>query len=269
MSALRGLGVAGGGAPSLDRATFSPARHGRVRATVYPSAGEVVLSPLDGRRDVDRTRKRHGPTDATCCRREASKRAARELRRFCKAHRLCFMWTLTYGDGGQRDASQLRRHIERLIAKIAAERNGNSFPYVYAIEPHADGERLHVHIAVPFFFDHARLGALWGRGFVWCSDKRQHGECAHVGATRAASYLAKYVAKTFGESDFGRHRYEVAKGWRYERYQVRCRNFGDGRRYAEAVFMAAPEYVWDSRGCEDWWGPPVQVLFFVPRADDG
>jgi hypothetical protein len=260
-----------GGGPSLDKATKSPGHIdcGRVRTTVYPYAGEVVLSPLDGHRDVDRTRKPGGPRDPQRCKREASARAHRQLRRFCKEHRLCFMWTLTYGGGGQRDLSKLRRQIERLVAKVIADLGGKRFPYAYAVELHADGERLHVHMAVPFFFAHERLGVLWGHGFVWCSDKRQRGECAHVGATRAAGYLAKYVAKTFDSSEFGCHRYEVARGFKVERYQVRRRDFDDGQRYAEALFMAAPEYVWNSGDCPDWAGPPVRVLFFTPRVRDG
>jgi hypothetical protein len=256
-----------GGGPSLDKATYSPARHGRVRVTVYPTAGEAVVSTLDGRRDVDRSRKAE-PIDPVRCRREAGKRAARQLRRFCKAHDLFFMWTLTFDKDKQWEDGPLRRRVERLIAKVVAERGGRPFPYAAVIEPHQKGD-LHVHLAVPFFFDQRRLTVLWGRGFVWCTDKRKRGECAHVGAARAASYLASYVKKTFESSEYGRHRYEVAKGWKVERYQVRRRDLDDGQRYAEAVFMAAPEYVWDSRDCADWAGPRVRVLFFTPRVRDG
>jgi len=260
-------------APSLEQATFSPAGwgtgHGQARVTVYPYAREAVVSVMRGQRAVDRSRRRDAPRDVERCKREATKRAQRELRRFCKSHRLFFMWTLTYGDGGQRDLRQLRRQVERLVAKVQESRNGEAFPYAYVVEPHKDGERLHVHMAVPYFFDQRRLSLLWGHGFVWCTDKRKRGECAQVGANRAASYLAKYVGKTFEHAEFGRHRYEVAKGWRVERYEVRRRDLDDGQRYCEALFMAAPEFVWDSSTCDDWHGPPVRVLFFSGGADDG
>jgi hypothetical protein len=163
---------------------------------------------------------------------------------------------------------QLRRQVERLVAKVAADR-GEAFPYAYVVEFHEDGERLHVHMAVPFYFNHERLRVLWGHGHVWITDKRKRGECAHVGANRAAAYLAKYAGKTFDQAEVGRHRYEVAKGWKVSSYQVRRRDLDEGQRYAEAVFMTAPEYVWDSKQCDDWAGPPVRVLFFTPRARDG
>lgn len=260
-----------GGAPSLDKTTKSPAGHvdgGRVRVTVYPNAGEVVLSPLDGRREVNRKRKPDGPKNAEACKIAAVSRAKRELRRFCKEFRLCFMWTLTF-DGGQCDVDQLRRQVERFIAKVVEDRGGQRFPYAYVVEPHADGERLHVHMAVGFFFPHKRLGVLWGKGFVWCTDKRKRGECAHVGANRAAGYLAKYVGKTFEHSEFGRHRYERARGFDVSSYQLRRKNFDDGQRYAEALFLAAPEYVWNSEQCAEWRGPRVRVLFFKSRPRDG
>ena len=206
------------------------------------------------RRQVDLSRKVEAAKDPDRCRQEAARRARRELRRFCKEHRLFFMWTLTYGHGGQRDLTKLRRQIERLMAKMVEERGGRRFPWAYVPELHADEERWHVHVAVPFWFDQRRLTVLWGHGHVWCTDKRKRGECSFVGAVRAASYLAKYVDKTFGESEFGRHRYEVARGWKIHSYQVRVRDLDDGQRYAEAVFMGSPTYVWNSAESEDWAG---------------
>lgn len=181
------------------------------------------------------------------------------------------MWTLTFGDGGQRDLTQLRRQVERLVAKIAAEQNRGDFPYAYVVEHHKqnDTARLHVHMAVPFFFKHDRLTLLWGHGHVWCSDMRKRGECARVGANRAASYLAKYVGKTFEEVEFGRHRYEVAKGWKVTSYQVRRRDLDDGQRYAEGIFGGPPSYVWNSSDSEGWAGPPVRLLFFDGATSDG
>lgn len=209
-----------------------------------------------------------GAADPQRCRAEAVRRARKTLRRFCKEHLLFFMWTLTY-EGGQRDLAKLRRQVEALVAKVVAHRGGQRFPYAYVVEPHKDGERLHVHVAVPFWFNHKTLWAMWGHGFVWCTDKRRRGEARVCGAVRAASYLAKYVDKTFDFSDFGRHRYEVARGWAVTSYQVSVRDLDEGQRCAEAVFKGAPEYVWDSRSCEDWAGPPVRVLFFMPRPRDG
>jgi hypothetical protein len=179
------------------------------------------------------------------------------------------MWTLTYGHGGQRDLVKLRRQVGRFVAKVVQERGGRRFTWAYVVELHKDGERFHVHMAVPFWFDQRRLTALWGHGHVWCTDKRKRGECTFVGAVRAAGYMAKYLDKTFGFSEFGRHRYEVARGWKVTSYQISVRDLDEGQRYAEAVFMGRPEYVWDSGSCEEWSAPPVRVLFFTPKARDG
>ena len=108
------------------------------------------------------------------------RRAKTTFRRFCKQHRLFGMLTLTYGDGGQLDLAQLRRQVEKLIAKIRAE-IGRDFPYAYVVEFHKDGKRLHVHIAVPFRFKWKLLDRLWTHGYVWCTDWRGKGECAFVG----------------------------------------------------------------------------------------
>lgn len=224
------------------------------------------MSVIPDRHVVKPRRPDEGPIDPERCRKVAAQRARRELRRLCKEHLLFFQWTLTFGDGGQRDLTKLRRQVERFVAKVVAERGGERFPWVYVVEFHEGGERLHVHMAVPFWFPHERLKTLWGHGHVWITDKRKRGECRFVGAVRAAGYLSKYLDKTFGETEFGRHRYEVARGWKVKTYQVRVRDLDEGQRYAEAVFVAAAEYVWHSSSCEEWAGPPTRVLFFMARA---
>jgi hypothetical protein len=254
---------------SLEETTKSPCTRGQVRLRVYPKCGEAVVSLLQRERAAaDRSRKGERAHDPQRCRENAARRAKSTFRRFCKQHRLCFMWTLTYGDGGQRDLAQLRRQVERLRAKVIRE-TGRDFPYAYVVEFHKDGERLHVHMAVPFFFDQRRLTTLWGHGHVWCSDKRQRGECRFIGAERAVRYMAKYMAKAFEDGDFGRHRYERARGWAVETYDVRVFDFGDGQRVAEEVFGGKPRFVLDSADVEDWQAPPMRLLFFEMGAPDG
>jgi hypothetical protein len=234
--------------------------------TVLPNCGEVVLSvmPPLHRRSCDRSRKHGHAIDPERNREQAARRARVRLRRYCKEHRLVFMWTLTYGSGGQRDAAQLRRQVERFIAKVVQARGGR-FPYAYVIEAHKDGERLHVHMAVPFWMPHAEVAEMWGHGWVFMTDKRRKGDCAWVGAERAAAYLAKYVGKEFESGESERRRYEVARGWSVQRYSVRCMDFGDGQMQAEALFGGPPNYVWSSSECEDWPGPAVLVLWFPER----
>ena len=257
------------GGASLEESTKSPEGRGQCRARIYPGAGEAVVSMLQPpRTPTDRSRKLEGARDPQRCRENAARRAKTKFRRFVKQHRLCFMWTFTYGEGGQRDLVQLRRQVERLIAKVSKDL-GHDFPYAYVVEFHKDGERLHVHIAVPFRYPFEKLDALWSHGFVWLSDKRRKGECAFVGAERAYRYMAKYMTKEFEASEFGRHRYEISRGWQVESYDVRVQDFGDGQRVAEGVFGGPPSFVWDSAEVEDWQAPPCRVLFFEMRARDG
>jgi hypothetical protein len=229
----------------------------------------VVVSIVQAPRlQIDRSRKSEQGEYRERSHQAAVSRAKRELRRFCTNHRLFFMWTLTYANGGRWDEPRLHREVERFVAKVVAARGGERFPYAFVVEHHKSGA-LHVHMAVPFFIKHKRLETLWGRGWVWIRDKRKRGECAHVGAVRAAGYLTSYVKKEFEESPYGRRRYEVARGFKVLRYQVRRRDLDDGQRYAEAVFLGKPEHVWHSRDCVDFAGPPTRVLFFGPSVRDG
>jgi hypothetical protein len=220
------------------------------------------------RAPVDRSRKGERAHDSGRCRENAARRAKTIIRRFCKQHRLAFMWTLTYRDGGQRNLGQLRRQVERLMAKVERE-TGRDFPYAYVVEFHRDGERLHVHIAVPFRFAWKTLDRLWPHGSVWCTDWRKSGECAFVGAERAVRYMSKYMMKAVDAVEFGQRRYERARGWAIESYGLRVLDFGDGQRVAEETFGGRPRFVFESADVEDWPAPPVRVLFFEMRTPDG
>jgi hypothetical protein len=85
----------------------------------------------------------------------------------------------------------------------------------------------------------------------------------------AVRYMTKYLTKAFEVVEFGRHRYEIARGWQIESFDVRVRDFGDGQRFAEETFGGKPCFVWDSGDEDDWQAPPCRVLFFTVRARDG
>ena len=217
---------------------------------------------------VDRSRKGEGANDPARCRKESERRARVTLRRYRVEHRLRYMWTLTYAGSGEHDLARVRRHVEKLIAKVVEDRHGQRFPYIWVAELHATEHGIHVHLAVPFFYKHAKLMKAWGRELVWCTDMKKPGECGLVGYRRAAAYLTKYVGKAFGESAFGRHRYERAQGFEPESYRVRRWDMDHGQDYAEGVFRAKPAFVWRSDSIECWEGPPCRVLFFLGRAPD-
>lgn len=257
-------------APSLDKTTKLPSvRGGRAWATIYPNAGEAVVTTVTPvLKQVDRSRKASGAMDPERCRANAVRRAKVKLRRFCTEHRLRFMWTLTYREG-EVDPKRVRRDIEKMIAKIVQDRRGRRFPWVYVLEHHADGARLHVHMAVPFFYKHAKLMKAWGRGIVFCSERKHRGECSFVAARRTAGYLTKYIAKTFENSASGTHRYERAQGFEPLSYKVRRHDMDDGEEFAVSVFNQRPEQVWRSSFSGGWDGPPCRVLYFNGRAPDG
>lgn len=258
-------------AASLEQPTKLPkdVPYGRVNVAIYPNAGEAVITSKWARGlPVDRSRKDGGAKDPERCQREAVRRARVTMRRYCCEHRLRYMWTLTYADG-EKDAGRVRRDVERLVKKIASDRRGRRFPYIFVLEHHKDGQRFHVHMAVPFFFKQKKLEKAWGKGWVFCTDMKSKGECSFAGARRAANYLTKYIAKTFEHSEFGRHRYERAQGFEPERRTISRHDMDDGQSYAEEAFGMRPAFVWSSAEVEVWDGPPTRALFFLGRAPSG
>jgi len=248
--------------PKLDKATKLPklaTDQGAVWVTIYPGCGEATLTPVLRRRQPNKGR--NVRSDPERCRAEAARRARTMVRRFCAEYRLIYMWTLTYRGDGEHDIEQVRRHVERLVAKIVQDRNGRRFPYVAVPELHATDHGIHVHMAVPFFYKHAKLMKIWGRGFVWCSAFHQKGECSFAGSRRAA----KYLGKAYDEHTFGKHRYWRAQRFPVERFTFRQRDFDDGEEVAVAVFHWLPYDV--------WWGKindflPVGVLTFPGRVPE-
>lgn len=243
---------------------------------MYPNCGEAVVVGVRSlvrprpARDDSEGKGDEGPKDPERCRREAVARARRTIRRYCTEHRLLYMWTLTYAGCGEHDLARGRRHVERMLARIAEER-GRRFPYLVVPELHPKGHGIHFHIAVGFFYPYAKLRKAWAKGFVWAKNMKRPGECGFLGARRAANYAAKYVGKAIEETPFGGHRYERAQGFPVASYRVRRWDMDDGQQYVEAVvFQAAPIFVWDSTSVEDWQGPRCRVLFFgVTGAPDG
>jgi hypothetical protein len=258
------------GTASLDIQTkLTSARRGYVRVKIYPRAGEAVVSCMTRPRPADRSRKVEGAKDPHRCQQQAGRRAASTVRRYAAEHGLRYMITLTYGGGGERELRKVHRDVEKLIAKMVKDRNGRRFPYLWVPEYHADEQRFHVHLAVPFFCKHSKMMKTWSRGLVWCTDMKRPGECGIVGHRRAARYLSKYVTKTFDHSVFGRHRYERAQGFEPHSYQVAAYDLRDGEEYAEAAFRSRAAFTWRSSDVDDWQGPPCSVLFFLGRAPDG
>jgi hypothetical protein len=143
-------------------------------------------------------------------------RAKGKVRRYCRSNGLAFLWTLTYRVAVTTrarvvaDVRLFYRQLQRLYGRM---------PLVSVIERGRRGtRRLHVHFATDRWLSHELVEAAWHRGFVWVGDpgKLQ----GNPGVDRLSKYLAKYVAKEYGENGDladdraqGEHRYLVTQGW--------------------------------------------------------
>lgn len=134
-------------------------------------------------------------------------------------------------------------------------------PYVWVPEFHADGERFHLHFAVGRYVRRSLIEDAWGRGFVHIKSLTDLpvGSGRLEESRRAAGYLSKYVAKSFGDQRIpGRHRYEVAQGYQPEQMQVWGTSVDDVLSQASDLLgRRAPERVWLSSEQEGWQGPPA------------
>jgi len=233
--------------------------------SLYPSAGEAGGSftySLRPRRTYVPGTPAQDPVRA---RSEAARRARAKVRRYCAAHRLNRLGTLTYRGAGCHDPAQLRLDVAVFFRALRATcRSGAGFPYVWVPEWHKTDHGLHVHFAVGQFIRRRLIDQAWGHGFVHI---KRLGDLA-VGSTslqearRAAGYLSKYVSKSFEDDPahtrkLGLHRYEVAQGFQPEVKRLRGRT-ADGVLAAAVQLMGAgPSVRWSSSEVDDWQGPPA------------
>lgn len=199
-------------------------------------------------------------------------RAGSEVRRFTLTNGLCFLWTLTYREaplGRGEVVRHLRRFFERLQGAYGR------FPMLAVIERGKRGtKRLHCHLAVPLWLNHAVLQTLWSRGWVWVGDgSRCPGQ---PGMRRLSRYLAKYLKKELEQEALGQvdrapgeHRYYRTQGHTPTRLSFR---FEDPRRAIRAMItlIGTPAHAFayggegprEMRGYwirfeeDDWWPAP-------------
>ena len=194
---------------------------------------------------------------------EAGRRARRELRQYCAANRLNRMGTLTYRGEGCHDQVQVRSDIATMFRALRAAKGGKAFPYLWVPEWHKT-HGLHVHFAVAQYIPERMLRTAWGHGFVSMRliGDLPVGSGAVEEARKAAFYLSKYVAKTFAEAGpkriAGRHRYDLAQGFKPEFVQVHGRSVEHVLGQASEMFGGAwPARTWTSAEVPEWAGPPA------------
>lgn len=193
---------------------------------------------------------------------EAGRRARANLRRYCAANRLNRLGTLTYRGAGCHDPAQIRADLGDFFRSLRDSLGGDPFPYVWVPEWHKSGHGLHAHFAVGQFIKRGLIESAWGRGFVHIKllGGLPVGSGTLSEARRAAGYLSKYVAKTFTDESarvLGRHRYDVAQGFKPEAVTITGSSVEAVLEEASGVFDEAPSSTWFSRDVETWDGPPA------------
>lgn len=268
-------------------------------AVVYWQAGEVVADAAAERAlrllyeafDIGAPQPSTGrlsglgrELDPTRSARVAAARARTKVRRYCKANGLSRLLTLTYGEQRATTHEQATGDVAKCLRRLRD--TVGKFPYVWVPELHGDGEHYHLHLATGRAWavrcrvcDPAGtrkglkskgasdpcLRCAWGHGFVHAKRLAAPRTGRWDAESAAATYLAKYVGKSYEDHRTGLHRYDCARGFAPERVTL------DPARDEVAAARAArsavgltrrPRHVWTSDGVDDWHGPPTRVLFW-------
>lgn len=233
-----------------------------VQTTIYPEAGEA--SVVLGRWPTTRERlDRETVANPERSRREAERRARTRVRRYCAANRLTRLWTLTYAKQTA-DREQVVADVQAFIRRLRAALGDKSFAYVVVLERHESG-CFHVHMPLGFYYPKEAMRKVWKHGHVDARKIKAKAELGGRGAARrAASYVAKYIGKTFDEDDAGKHRYEVGQDHQPTAVKARFATMAEGRKLVDTVMLSGGDsivHVWRSREDPYWAGPPVDVYF--------
>lgn len=214
----------------------------------------------------------------------AAARARTTVRRYCRANGLTRLLTLTYGGSRATTHAEAVDDVGRAMRRLRDA--VGKFPYVWVPELHRDGEHYHVHLATgrPWAVrcnrcDPAGAGrglqsrgaadpclrCAWGRGFVHAKRLTATGNRPWQQETTAATYLAKYVGKSYEDHESGMHRYDCARG--FKPVQIRPEPVASEREGMAALREVAgkgkrPRFVWSSDEAEDWHGPPTRVAWW-------
>lgn len=196
---------------------------------------------------------------------EAGHRAKVRLRRYCVANRLNRLGTLTYAGEGCHDPRAFRRDVAEFFRRLR-RLVGEPFAYAWVPEWHPGGHGLHAHFAVGRFISRQRhIEPAWGRGFVHIkllSDLPSGGGTV-AEARAAAGYLAKYVAKGFGEDRIlGLHRFDVAEGFQPAVERIAAPTRAEVEALASERMGGPPSFVWRSQNATEWFGPPAVSMWW-------
>ena len=230
--------------------------------TLCPAAGEGGGSFKRSARRIPEYVARGDARDPERAAVEAGRRARSKLRRYCAANRLNRLGTLTYAGSGNHDPALFREHIGEFFRAVREGQGGEPFPYAWVPEWHKSGHGLHAHFAVGKYVKKRLIDASWGRGFTHIKliGDLPVGSGALSESRVAATYLSKYVSKTFADPEareLGLHRYDVGQGFQPE--VVRFAGISSDAVIQEAseLMGADPVTRWASSETPDWQGAPA------------
>lgn len=197
----------------------------------------------------------------------AERRARSKVRLYAACNGIDRLWTLTYAPPFCTDQRRCYDDVRRFIRRLR-HRLGAKFPYVWVMELHGDGERLHVHLGLGQYVAKAVLDEAWGHGWVDARRLRaKPGAGPRATQQRAAHYLSKYVGKAVGAaageagSGCGWHRYEVGQGFQPRSTGQVFASEGEARAWLIGQEGGeVPGFEWTSEDIEGWAGPPTRGL---------
>lgn len=252
----------------------------------YPDGGGEVVGCLEtagpSRRLPTEGRKTKTEEEKAA---ERARRAKVMVRRRVRMAGLCRLWTFTFPQ-----KIYDRVEAERLFARFV-----HGFPkghrlerfqgankwfdgrYVWVSEPHADGA-YHIHLTADRYLPVDAIREEWhaflmAHGFQRPFRKdglpgKTRVNVKRIASRRAASYIAKYVAKSFDDPQRpeGRHRYRVGRNLKPVEPSYRAYDLGGfdgvvGRVMSRLPARAKP-FVWRSDHVADWDKPPAFLVFY-------
>jgi hypothetical protein len=225
--------------------------------TVYPGAREAGGGFVSSYRPPRSVGIKGQAADPERARAEAGRRARGKLRRYAAANRLNRFGTLTYRGEGCHDPRLVRADVGEFFRALRVCTGGQAFPYVWVPEWHKSGHGLHVHFVVADYIPRGVIERAWGRGFIHIKLIGDLGVgSGRLGeARKAAGYISKYVAKSFGDDrPAGLHRYDLAQGFQPAAVHITGCSADAVFAQASEVFGANPSYRWSSAEVPDWRG---------------
>lgn len=193
---------------------------------------------------------------------EAGRRARGALRRYCAHNGLNRLGTLTYAGAGCHDPRAAREHVGIFFRRLRQKLGGDPLPYAWVPEWHKSGHGLHLHFAVGRFVPRGLIDEAWGHGFVHIKRLSGAASGSLEQSRRAAGYLSKYVAKSFGEADqerrpAGLHRFDVAQGFTPIPVLLEATSWEGLLGAACEVMGSAPVRSWNSDEVQGWKAAPA------------